>query len=133
MAAVRRLRTFDRFAPEARQLREHFDARFADPRRADESRDFEASGSHVQIFGWRDLKDAAFAHDRDTVRHGHRFMLIVGDVDERHAQLVVKLADFGAQRMPKVGVQVREGLVEQENGRVANHRTRQGNALALAA
>jgi hypothetical protein len=38
MAAVRRLRTFDRFAPEARQLREHFDARFADPRRADEGR-----------------------------------------------------------------------------------------------
>jgi hypothetical protein len=38
MAAVRRLRTFDRFAPEARQLREHFDARFEDPRRADEGR-----------------------------------------------------------------------------------------------
>jgi hypothetical protein len=38
MPTVRRLRTYDRFAAEARQLRDHFDARFADPRRADEGR-----------------------------------------------------------------------------------------------
>lgn len=88
---------------------------------------------HVQIFGWRHLKDAAFAHDRHTVRHGHGFVLIVRDVDERHAQLVVKLPDLGTQRMAKVGVQIRKGLVEQEHGGVANHRARQGDALALAA
>jgi hypothetical protein len=38
MPTVRRLRTYDRFAAEARQLRDHFDSRFADPRRADEGR-----------------------------------------------------------------------------------------------
>lgn len=38
MATVRRLRTYDRFAAEAQHLREHFDARFLDPRRADEGR-----------------------------------------------------------------------------------------------
>ena len=72
---------------------------------------------------WRYLKDAAFAHDRHTVRHGHGFRPIVRDVDERHAQLVVKLPDLARSAWRRLASRL-ERLVEQEHGGVANHRAR---------
>ena len=46
---------------------------------------------------------------------------------------VLKLFDLVARRGAQLGVEVGQRLVEQEHGRVAHQRTRQGDALALAA
>jgi hypothetical protein len=81
MPAVRRLRTFERFAPEARQLREHVDARFADPRRADEGRfvwDYwHVPGQYTALRtpAWRYFPEALYAsfHER-LVRFGREVL-----------------------------------------------------------
>ncbi len=67
------------------------------------------------------------------VRHGHGLHLVVGHVDEGGAQALVQLADLGAGLHAQLGVQVRERLVEQEDGRVAHDGAAHGHTLALAA
>ena len=80
-----------------------------------------------------DLLQEAVLHHRDAGRHGHGLDLVVGHVDEGGAQALVQLADFSAGLHAQFGVQVRERLVEEEDGRIAHDGAAYGDALALAA
>src|SRR6266702_6931589 len=66
------------------------------------------------------LLDDAVMHDDDLVGHGHGLDLVVGDVDGRGLQPLVQLLDLGAHRDAQLGVEVRQGLVEQEHLRIAH-------------
>ena len=48
-------------------------------------------------------------------RHGHRFELVVGDVDHGLADPAVQLDQLGAHMGAELGIEVRERLVEKED------------------
>ncbi len=87
----------------------------------------------VQLLRLGHLLQFALAHDRDTLAHRHRLDLVVGDVDRRHAEVVLDLADLRAHLHAKLGVEVRERLVHQERGRLAHDRSSHRHALSLTA
>ena len=102
-------------------------------RRADEAADEEVHGPLVQLLGRRHLLELALAHDGDPVAHRHRLDLVVRDVDGRHAELVLEARDLGAHVDAELRVEVREGLVHEVRGRLADDRAAHRHPLALAA
>ena len=72
-------------------------------------------------------------HDHDAVGERHRFDLVVGDVDGRGLQALMQFLDLGAHGDAKLGVEIRERLVEQENLRITHDRPAHGDALTLPA
>ena len=83
--------------------------------------------------GGPSLQDAAAHHHCHAVRHGERFGLIVGDIDEGGLQATVQFGDFRAHVDAQGGVEVGERLIHQKGGRVAHKGAAKGSALALAA
>ena len=71
--------------------------------------------------------------DGDAVAHAHRLDLIVGHVDRGHADALLELLDLLAGRGAQFGVEVRERLIQQQHGRLADQRASERDALALAA
>ena len=100
--------------------------------RADEARHKDIGGAVVKLQRCPDLGDMAVAHHHDAVGHGHRLDLVVGDIDRGGAQALMQLADLAAHLHPKLGVKVRERLVEQEHLGIAHNRAPHRDALALA-
>ena len=80
-----------------------------------------------------DLFDPAAVEDDDPIGEGHRFDLVMGDVDHRRAETDVQLRDFQAHLHAQRRVEIGERLVEQEDFRVADDRAPDGDALPLAA
>jgi hypothetical protein len=87
----------------------------------------------VEILRRADLHDAPGLHDRHAVSKGHGFLLIVGDVQRRDAQLTQQLGQLVAQRLLELGIQRGQWLIQQQHTGPDGHRTRQGHSLALAA
>src|ERR1700675_5214755 len=54
----------------------------------------------------RDLQDQAISHHANTVAHGHRFALVVRDVDHGRTQFSVQSGDFGTHLNAHLGIQV---------------------------
>ncbi len=79
------------------------------------------------------LFDDATIHHHDTIRHGHRLDLVVCDVDGRRRQQLVQPLDLRAHLHAKLGIEVRQRLVEEKDFRVPHDRTPHRDALALAA
>ena len=75
----------------------------------------------------------ARAHDGDAVAEGHGLGLVVGHVDRRRAQPLLEARDLGAHLDAQLRVEVRQRLVHEEGGRLADDRAAHGDALALAA
>ena len=65
--------------------------------------------------------------------HRHRLDLVVGDVDDGRLEALVEAGDLGAGLDAQLGVEVGERLVHQEDGRLADDRPTERDALALAA
>ena len=70
---------------------------------------------------------------RDAVAHAHRLDLIVGHIDGGGAHSLLELLDLLSGARAQLGVEVRQRLVEQEHGRLADQRARERDTLALAA
>ena len=100
---------------------------------ADEGRGEDARGPLVDLPGSADLLDAAVAHDHDAARHGERFLLVMRDVDEGRAEVVLEPAELELHLLAQREVKGRERLVEEENGRPGDERARQRDALRLTA
>ena len=79
------------------------------------------------------LLDHAVAHQHDPVGKRHRLDLVVGDVDHRRRDLLVQALDLAPHLVAKLGVEIGERLVEEEDLRVANDGAADGDALPLAA
>ena len=73
---------------------------------AHESGDEHIVRAVVEGLGRIDLLQNALVHDCDATTHGHRFDLIVGDVDKGRPQLVVQLRQFRPRLHPQLGIQV---------------------------
>ena len=102
-------------------------------RAADEARDEQVRGPVEDDLWIARLLQQAAAHDGDAVAHRHRLDLVVRDVDRRHAQLALDARDLGAHLHAQACVEVREGLVHQEDPWLAHDRAAHRDALALAA
>jgi len=101
--------------------------------RADEAGHEDIGRIVVEFERCADLLDDAVMHHDDAVGHRHRFDLVVRDVDGRGLEALVQRFDLGAHRHAQFGVEVRQGLVEQEHLRVAHDGAAHRHALALAA
>jgi hypothetical protein len=53
-----------------------------------------------------ELLQAALVHDGDHVGHRHRLDLVVGDVEGRHAELLLEPLDLDAHLQAQLGVEV---------------------------
>ena len=101
-------------------------------RRADERGHEHVRRSAVHLFRHGQLLDHAVLHDSDTVPHGHRFDLVVRDVDRRSAQALVEARQLAPRLHAQQRVEVGKRLVHQECVRLAHDRPRERNALTLA-
>ena len=72
-------------------------------------------------------------HDGDPRGERHRLDLVVRDVDGGLVEPLVELLDLGPHLDAKLGVEVGERLVEEEEHRIAHERAAHGDALPLAA
>ena len=63
----------------------------------------------------------------------HRFDLVVGDVDHRGADFLVQAGDLDPHLHAQFGIEVRQGLVEQEHLGTAHDGPPDGHPLALTA
>ena len=80
-----------------------------------------------------DLLDAALVDQDDPVGHGHGLRLVVGDVDDGDAQGGLDFLDLKAHALAELGVQVGQGLVQQQQLRLRDQGPGQGHALLLTA
>ena len=72
-------------------------------------------------------------HHGQAVAHRQRFLLIVGDVHERDADVAVQGTQFDLQRLAQLGVEGAEWLVEQQHLGSQHEGPGQGDALLLTA
>ena len=79
------------------------------------------------------LLDAAVVEDGDPIAHRERLFLIVGDVDERHAKLLLELLELDLELLTQLQIEGAERLVEQERPRRVHDRPRERDTLALTA
>jgi len=77
------------------------------------------------------LFDLALAHDGDPVTQGDRLRLVVGDIDGGDGKAAQQTLDLNARGDAKFRVQVGEGLVEQEEARIAHDAAPDGHTLLL--
>ena len=72
-------------------------------------------------------------HDRDAVGEAQRLDLIVGDEQHRDAEPALQQLHLHPHLLAQLGVQVAEGLVEQQQVRLVDQRPAEGQALHLPA
>ena len=100
---------------------------------AEEPRDERGLGTLVEIGRTAELLDLAGVHDRDPVRHRHRLFLVVRDVDERDADVVLDRLELELHLLAELQVERAERLVEEEHARLVDERARERYPLLLAA
>ena len=102
-------------------------------RRADERGDEQVRGPLVKLLRRRQLLERAVAEEGDPVAHRHRLRLVVGDVEGRDSETPLDAKDLAPHLHAQVRVEVRERLVHEEHGGLADERPTHCDALALAA
>jgi hypothetical protein len=85
----------------------------------------------VQLAGRTHLLDPTVVHDGDPIGHAERFVLVVGDEDDRDAELSLEQSHLDPHLLAELGVQVAERLVEQQHVRLVDQRPRQRHSLLL--
>jgi hypothetical protein len=91
------------------------------------------AGRTINLRRRADLDDAPGLHDRDAVRHHHRLLEAVGNVDEGAPRALVKLLELDLQRLPKAVVDGRQRLVEEQDLGVRGEGAGERHALPFAA
>ena len=90
-------------------------------RHADDRRDERVDGAVVDVVGRaRPAARGRSSQHADPVGHAHRLDLVVGDVDERAAELALQVLQLGAHLQPQQRVERRERLVEEIDARRAD-------------
>ena len=86
----------------------------------------------VEVVGCAHLLDQAGVHHRDGVGHGHGLLLVVGDVDERDADLRLDALELDLHRAAQLEVEGAQRLVEQQHLGLVDQCSGQRDALLLA-
>ena len=92
-----------------------------------------AEAGVVDLRGRADLLDPTVVEHRDAVAHRERFLLVVGDEDERDADLVLYALELDLHLLAQLQVERAERFVEQEHPRPVHQRARERDPLALSA
>ena len=79
-----------------------------------------------------DLDDLAGVHQGDAVADEQRLVLVVRDVDDRHAELAVEARELELHVFAESAVEGGQGLVEEQEPRLVDQRAGERDALALA-
>ena len=79
-----------------------------------------------------DLLDDAQVHHRDPVREAECLDLVVGDENDGDPGLPLQQLDFQPHLFPKLGVEIAEGLVQQEHGGLVDERSSESDSLLLS-
>ena len=87
----------------------------------------------VELLRRAHLLDPALVQHDDLVGDLERLLLVVGDEQAGDVDLVVELAQPGAELVADLGVEGAEGLVEEQHLGPRRERPRQGDPLPLAA
>ena len=111
--------------------RGHFDGQEVHLWRANEARNKAVCRVVVQLQRFTHLRHTAGIQHHDFVGEGHRFHLIVGDVNHRAAKTLVQTGDFNAHLDAQGGIQVRKRFIEQEHARFGHQRTANRHTLTL--
>ena len=101
-------------------------------RRAHEIGDEQIVRGVVDLVGRADLLQFAVLQHRDLGRQRHRLDLVVRDVDDGRARLLMQAFDLNAHVDAQLGVEVGERLVEQEHLRLSHQCAAHSDALSLA-
>ena len=80
-----------------------------------------------------DLLDPSLVEHGDAVAHRERLLLVVGDVDERDAEVALERLEEDLHLLAQLEVERAERFVEEEDRRPVDDRARQRDPLALAA
>ena len=99
----------------------------------DEAGDEARRGPLVDLGRRAELLDPAGVEDRQAVAHRERLLLVVGDVDERDADLLLDRLELDLHLLAELQVERAERLVEEQHARPVDERAGEGDALALAA
>ena len=99
---------------------------------ADESGDERRYRSFVHRLRIAELLDVTLEHDGDAVAHAHRLFLIVGDEDERDAELALQQLQLDLHLLAELAVERAERLVEQQHARPVDECAGDRDALLLA-
>ena len=79
------------------------------------------------------LHDPAGAHDNQPIGHHQGLLLVVGDEDRCETKLLLKGTQLHSNAHTQLGVEVRQGFIEQEDVRVDHKGAGYGHTLLLAA
>ena len=99
---------------------------------ADEARDEGALGLLVQGLGRGHLLHHAVAQHGDAVRHDHGLLLVVGHVDDGHAERPVDAPDLVLQLLAQVAVEGAQGFVHEHEFGLEDQRARDRHPLLLS-
>ncbi len=100
---------------------------------ADELGDELAVRILVDVLRRADLDDLARVHDADARRQRHRLFLVVRDDHEGDAELLLQVHQLELRVLAQLLVERAERLIEQQQLRSLHERTRERDALPLAA
>ena len=99
---------------------------------AEKRRDEGRARTVVQLLRRTDLQHPAAFHDDQPIRHGQRFLLIVGHVDGGDPHLFLELLQLHPHHVPQPLVEIRERLVEQQDVGLIGDDASERHALTLS-
>ena len=70
----------------------------------------------IQAGGIAELLVSTVVHDRDAIRHRHRFFLVVGHEDERDPDLLLDPLELDLHLLAQLQVECAERFVEEQDG-----------------
>ena len=102
-------------------------------RRSHEACNEEVAGIIIKVLRRVDLLNNAVLHYDDSGAQCHSLGLVMCYIDDRCAESLMELGDFGSHLNTELRVQVGERLVHQEYFRVTDNSTSHRDTLSLAA
>ena len=100
---------------------------------ADEVRHEGVLGLVVDVLRGADLLDGALVHDDDGVGHGEGLLLVVGDIDEGDAHLLLDALELDLHVLAELQVEGAQGLVQKQYLGPVDKGPGDGHPLLLAA
>jgi hypothetical protein len=97
----------------------------------DEPRNERRRRAKVDLLGRPEVLDSSRSHDRDAIRHGQRFALIVRHVHEADPDLALNPLELELHLLAQLQVQSTERLVEKEQRRPVGEGSRERDPLLL--
>ena len=82
---------------------------------------------------WTRLNDAARVDHDNSIGDAHRFDLIMRHINQRHVEFLDEPLQLHTRLRPKLGVQIGERLIEEQQLQVAGEGAGDGHALLFAA